>query len=250
MSGWLTKALREGKRRSGWAVPDEGYEAAAQDFLRALLDPDRATRVVHDIAAFAERIAPAGVANSLAQTVLRLTAPGIPDLYQGTEFWDFSLVDPDNRSPVDFPARESALAAGTAPRALLAHWRDGRVKQAVIARALALRERSPGLFTLGSYVPLRVEGPAADHLLAFLRVHEGRAAVAAVTRLATRLGLRDTPLLPASAWEGTSIIVPRNIAGRRIVDVLAPEGAQSEARARIEVASLLGGLPVALLEVR
>ncbi len=251
VSGWLTKALREGKRRSGWAVPDEAYEAAAQDFLRALLDPERATRVVHDLAAFADRIAPAGAANGLAQAVLRLAAPGIPDLYQGTEFWDFSLVDPDNRRPVDFPARESALAAGTAPSALLPQWRDGRVKQAVIARALALRGRSPGLFTQGSYVPLKVEGPAADHVFAFLRVHEGRAAIAAVTRLATRLGLRDTPLVPASAWGGTTIVMPRNIVGRGFVDVMASEAtAGTEARARIEVATLLGSLPVALLEVR
>ena len=251
VSGWLTKALREGKRRSNWAVPDEAYEGACQDFLRAVLDTGRATHIVAEVAAFANRVAPAGAANALSQAMLRLTAPGIPDLYQGTEFWDFSLVDPDNRRPVDFAAREAALAAGEHPAELLAHWRDGRVKQAVIARALALRARCPGLFTQGSYAALKVEGPAADHVFALMRVHEGRAAIAVASRLATRLGLRDTPLLPAAAWEGTAIIVPRNIIGRRLVDALAAEnGNGAEARPRIDVAALLDRLPVALLEVR
>ena len=94
--------------------------------------------------------------------MLRLTTPGIPDLYQGTEFWDFSLVDPDNRRPVDFDARETALTAGAAPAQLMPHWRDGRVKQALIHRVLGLRARAPQLFTLGTYLPLKVEGPQLE----------------------------------------------------------------------------------------
>ena len=115
VAGWQEKALREAKRRTGWAVPDEAYEQACQDFLAAVLDAERPTRVVHEIAAFVGRIAAAGAMNGLSQTLLRMTCPGVPDLYQGTEYWDFSLVDPDNRRPVDFAAREAALAAAESP---------------------------------------------------------------------------------------------------------------------------------------
>ena len=161
LAAWQEKALREGKRHSGWAVPNADYEQACRDFLTQTLDSERPARVVQDIAAFVERIAAAGAVNGLSQTVLKLTSPGVPDLYQGTEYWDFSLVDPDNRRPVDFAARAASLAEDADPVALLAQWRDGRVKQAVIARALRLRKAAPGLFTHGTYVPLKIEGAGA-----------------------------------------------------------------------------------------
>ena len=107
---------------------------------------------------FARRIGPAGAVNGLAQTLLKLTVPGVPDFYQGTEFWDQSLVDPDNRRPVDFARRIDALEADATPVALAAHWRDGRVKQAVIRRALALRREVPELFARGEYRPVEVTG--------------------------------------------------------------------------------------------
>ncbi len=116
VSAWFQKAMREAKRHTGWAAPDEEYEAAAQNFLACVLDPDRASNVVTEIAAFAARIGPPGAVNGLTQMLLRLTTPGVPDLYQGTEYWDLSLVDPDNRRPVDFAAREASLDAGEAPR--------------------------------------------------------------------------------------------------------------------------------------
>ena len=180
VGGWLEKGLREAKRQSGWVAPNAEYEAAAAAMLAGCLDPSRP--VAAEIAAFATRLAPAGAVNSLSQTVLRLTAPGIPDLYQSTEFWDFSLVDPDNRRPVDFAAREAALDADGSPPELLAHWRDGRVKQAILHRVLLLRARLPGLFTAGAYVPIKAEGPAADHVVAFARVHDGGAVIVAASR--------------------------------------------------------------------
>ena len=167
LAAWQEKALREGKRHTGWAVPNEAYETACREFLHQVMAPGRATQVLQDVADFVERIAAPGVVNSLSQVLLRMTSPGIPDLYQGTEYWDFSLVDPDNRRPVNFAARQVSLDAGKTPAALLPDWKDGRVKQAVITRALHLRSRAPGLFTLGNYVPLKVEGPAADHVLAY-----------------------------------------------------------------------------------
>jgi (1->4)-alpha-D-glucan 1-alpha-D-glucosylmutase len=247
VSGWLEKALREAKRRSSWVLPDEAYEGAAQAVLAGSLDPSRP--VAGDIAAFAGRIAAAGAIAGLSQAVLRMTSPGIPDLYQGTEFWDFSLVDPDNRRPVDFDARTRALDAGESPRSVLAQWRDGRVKLSVIAAVLALRGRAPGLFTAGDYVPLRVDGPQAEHIFAFARVHEGRAAIVAVTRCATGLALDgDQPVVQGTEWDATAVHVPRSLIGRRGSNVLVSDWSR-ELTARIAASDLLGSLPVAVLEV-
>ncbi len=248
VGAWLEKALREAKRHSGWAVPNADYEAACRAFLDQCLDPARP--VCGEIAALADRIALPGAINGLTQTLLRLTCPGICDLYQGTEFWDLSLVDPDNRRPVDFPARIAALEHGADPAALLPDWRDGRVKQAVIARALAFRGRAPGLFTTGAYVPLPVEGPAADHVFAFIRTLEDRAAIVVTTRLPATVQLAGSaPVAAASYWDQTRLIMPRNLGGRRSVNVFggAPDAVFGS---RFEIGSILAGLPVALLEVR
>src|SRR6478609_5857140 len=115
VGAWQDKALREAKRRTEWAVPNIEYEAACREFIVSSMAPDRPSRLREEIAAFAGRIAPAGAVNGLAQLLLRCAAPGVPDLYQGTEFWDLSLVDPDNRRPVDFAARSEALEAATPP---------------------------------------------------------------------------------------------------------------------------------------
>ncbi|TPG60405.1 malto-oligosyltrehalose synthase [Roseomonas nepalensis] len=246
LAAWQEKALREGKRRSEWAVPNEPYEAACRDFITAMLAMDRPSRLREEVAALVARLSPAGAVNGLAQTLIRCTAPGIPDLYQGTEFWDFSLVDPDNRRPVDFPAREAALEAGEAPADLLAHWKDGRVKAAVLARALALRARLPALFAEGDYLPLEAEGPMAAHVLAFARRQGDTAAVTVVTRLPARmLGEDGRPLVPAAAWEGTVLTLPAPLAGMAFRDALGD--APVEGGAGLPIGALLGRLPVALL---
>ena len=252
LAAWQEKALREGKRHTGWAQPNADYETACRDFLHQVMDPDRVSRVLHDIAGFVERIAPAGAANSLSQTLLRLTAPGVPDLYQGTEYWDFSLVDPDNRRPVDFPAREASLAAAADPASLMPQWHDGRVKQAVIARALRLRAETGALFTAGTYIPIKVEGDHADHVVAFARVHEGHAAIVAVTRLPMHLpGMQEQPLPATSCWDGTFLIIPRSFVTRRSLDVMSGDKAAiGELSGRLPVADVFATLPVALLEVR
>lgn len=248
VGAWFQKALREAKRHTGWASPNEEYEAAAQAFLACVLDPDRASNVVAEVAAFAARIAPAGAVNGLAQMLLRLTTPGVPDLYQGTEYWDFSLVDPDNRRPVDFAARAASLDAGDAPAALLADWQDGRVKQAILTRVLARRAEAPSLFSEGAYIPLASEGPAADHVLAFARAHEERAVIAVAARFAANLpGRADLPLPDAAAWQETFLVVPRNLVGRVASDVL--DGVSGPLPERLPVGEVLGRLPVALLEV-
>ena len=245
---WLQKALREAKRRTSWTAPDDDYEAASASLLAASLDPARP--IAAEIAALAARIAPYGAINGLSQALLRLTAPGIPDLYQGTEWWDQSLVDPDNRRPVDFLAREAALDAGAEPTSLMADWHDGRIKQAIIHRALVFRARLPALFTVGAYTPLKVEGPKADHILAFARVHEGAAAIVAVTRCPGALPLRGgTPVVETSAWHATHVQLPRILIGRHAACVLDLSMART-LPARMPAADLLHHLPVALLEVR
>jgi (1->4)-alpha-D-glucan 1-alpha-D-glucosylmutase len=204
---------------------------------------------VHDIAAFVERIAAAGAVNGLSQTLLKLTSPGVPDLYQGTEYWDFSLVDPDNRRPVDFAARAASLEADLSPAALLPNWRDGRIKQAIIARALRVRAAKPGLFTQGAYVPLKIEGPAADRALGFARIHDGFATITLVTRLVGRLPVTDQ--LPVPNWQGTYAVVPRNFVLRRTFDVLeSHSGGERELTGRLPLDEVLATCPVALLEVR
>jgi (1->4)-alpha-D-glucan 1-alpha-D-glucosylmutase len=256
--GWFEKAVREAKRHSEWAAPDAEYEAACHDFLAACLDPDHPGGMARELWRFAERIAPAGVVNSLAQVLLRLTVPGVPDLYQGTEFWDLSLVDPDNRREVDWAARAAALETGAAPTDLRAAWRDGRIKQSVIACALAVRARAPGLFARGTYQPLRIEGPKAAHVLAFARIHNGRAVMLAVPCLPTRLVRSDAdlggfPNIPAAAWDGTSAVLPRQLQGRALVNVLNGAGqpvAAMGAAGRLRCADLFAMLPIALLEAR
>jgi (1->4)-alpha-D-glucan 1-alpha-D-glucosylmutase len=256
--GWCEKAVREAKRHSEWAAPNAAYEAACRDFIAACLDPAHERGMAAGLARFAARIAPSGAVNSLAQTLLRMTVPGVPDLYQGTEFWDFSLVDPDNRRPVDWAAREAALAQAAPMAELSAHWRDGRIKQQIIARTLALRARAPGLFARGSYVPLRIDGPAAAHALAFLRTHEGRAVIIAVSRLSARLlgtqaGTEGFPVIPPAGWQGTAAVLPRHVNGRKLVDMFSDAGRQLEpasASGRLPLADIFAALPIALLEAR
>ena len=146
---------------------------------------------------------------------MKLTAPGVPDIYQGCELWDLSLVDPDNRRPVDFELRRAFLEQGADPGALLASWRDGRIKQHVVARTLALRRRHPELFETGSYEPLEAVGALADRVVAFGRRTERAMIIVVVPRLIA--GLLQDPELPwpaPAAWGDTRLELPAAFAGR------------------------------------
>ncbi|MDN6866349.1 MULTISPECIES: malto-oligosyltrehalose synthase [Pseudomonas] len=206
---WQQKALREAKLQSSWSAPNEAYEQAVEAFLSRLLLIEAGRPLRTAIAAAAQAIAPAGALNGLAQTLLRMTVPGVPDLYQGAEFWDFSLVDPDNRRPVDFNARQQALNTPPGTDQLLTHWHDGRIKQALIAQVLGLRSAQPELFRHGSYTPLEVLGQHADRVVAFSREHQGKQLVVVVPRWSHALlenGVQ--PLIPAQVWGDTRVKLP------------------------------------------
>ena len=181
IAAWQEKALREAKLHSDWSTPNEGYERAAADLVAWLLSEP--SEMLAEIVAFARRIAPAGAANGLAQLLIKLTAPGVPDIYQGTELWDFSLVDPDNRAPVDFAVRRNALNNTD----LSNGWADGFVKQRILACALAARKTAPQIFTDADYLPLQTAGRLATHVIAFGRVVEGSAAIVVCSRFIARL---------------------------------------------------------------
>ncbi|ACO78672.1 maltooligosyl trehalose synthase [Azotobacter vinelandii CA] len=240
---WQEKALREAKLNSAWSAPNAPYEAACRAFLDDLLENPVGVRLREEIAAAAAAIAPAGALNSLAQTLLRMTVPGVPDLYQGNEFWDFSLVDPDNRRPVDFAARRQALAQGREPAELIGHWRDGRLKQALIARTLALRARCPALFSAGDYLPLKVVGEQRARLLAFARRHAGQWALILAPRLAgDLLGEAERPAIEPARWTDTRVLLPEIPALRGVLSgETVPRG-----KSELFVGEALATFPVGL----
>ncbi len=239
LAGWQLKALREAKLATDWTAPNLEYEDAARSFLYTIMSD---AAFVEEARAFADRIGPAGAVNGLTQTLLKLTVPGVPDFYQGAEFWDLSLVDPDNRRSVDFPSRVAALDADQSPVELAASWRDGRVKQAVIHRALAFRREQPELFARGSYLPLAVSGPLSQHIVAFARSHGRAHCIVVVPRLSA---MSNHDLTCTSPWQGTALHIPDELVDRsmrdRISDVVLPISPS------MPVEKVLARFPVALL---
>ena len=183
MQAYAEKACREAKLQTSWLNPDAGYESGVKQFLADILDRKRSSEFLASLQTFARRTSLIGALNSLSQITLKATIPGVPDFYQGTELWDYSLVDPDNRRPVDFTARETILDAGTVDMAALAEsWSDGRLKLIWTRRLLELRQQHAAVFTEGDYIPLTVEGVHSEHVIAFARVYRGDAVVVAVLR--------------------------------------------------------------------
>ena len=246
VGGWWRKALREAKLHSSWTAPDEAYEEACLAFLKAALDPSTSSAFLADLTGFVDEIAPAGAVNSLAQTLLRCTAPGMPDLYQGAEGWDFSLVDPDNRRPVDYASRQAALQASGGLSDLLSSWRDGRAKQRVIAAALGLRRRWPQVFSDGDYRPLEVESRHHEGVVAFLR------------RAGNRAVLIAAPLRCSGAVDAVNLRLDQNWLGEARLelppDMNAISAVDSFSGEKIDLrglnlARLFGSAPIALLEL-
>ncbi|HEY3101337.1 MAG TPA: malto-oligosyltrehalose synthase, partial [Methylomirabilota bacterium] len=251
---YLLKAVHEAKVHTSWINPDVRYDAAIVAFAEALLDPTRSQGFLDDFTAFHARIAHFGALNSLAQTLIKITAPGVPDFYQGTELWDLSLVDPDNRRPVDFTLRRRLLAdleraLATTDRASLAFElfkdkQDGRVKLYLVREALAFRRARPALFSSGEYRPLETRGALAEHLCAFARVADGAAALTVVPRLLARRGV-ESPPLGVEYWQDTALVVPAEL-GARFVNVLTGERLEARGDA-LALGEAFAHFPVALL---
>jgi (1->4)-alpha-D-glucan 1-alpha-D-glucosylmutase len=244
---YMVKAMREAKQETSWTAPDATYEAGVEQFVRRILDPVSGQSFLTDFLPFQQRVARVGAVNGLAQTLVKLTAPGVPDTYQGAELWDLSLVDPDNRRPVDFEVRQAHLAQAVEPASLLGSWRDGRIKQHVVARTLALRRQHPALFTTGAYVPLRVVGALDDHVFGFVRESEGTFVLVIVPRLVGRLLPDVGPPHPApGSWDDTRIELPTAQCDRPLWNPLIDQQLGPPSTS-LPIAEALADLPVALL---
>ncbi|HGA2315808.1 TPA: malto-oligosyltrehalose synthase [Pseudomonas putida] len=243
---WQQKALREAKLRSSWSAPNEAYEAACAAYVDGLLLGRETQQLRQSLADAAQLIACPGALNSLVQSLLRMTVPGVPDLYQGNEYWDFSLVDPDNRRAVDYACRRRTLDDAAAPGDLLAHWRDGRIKQALIARVLDCRLAHAELFRRGAYLPLQVQGRYADRVIAFARLGDGERAIIVAPRLASGLlGGATTPLIPAQNWDDTRLILPFALSPANWTGLFA--GAAVSPTRELMLSAVLADFPVNLL---
>jgi (1->4)-alpha-D-glucan 1-alpha-D-glucosylmutase len=255
---YMVKAAREAKLRTSWISENRAYEAALVRFVDRVLAAPAGARFRAAFAPFRRRVARLGMLNSLSQLVLKIASPGVPDFYQGTELWDLSLVDPDNRRPVDFARRRSTLAvleplltAGAPPaersrgwRDLLERWPDGGIKLALTAAALRWRRRRADLFLRGDYLPLEAHGRRAENVVAFARLHGESAIVAIAPRLVTSLSADGAPPLGRDAWEDTAIALPGGVPSGPYRCVLSGQTVASA----LELGEILHSLPVALLE--
>lgn len=248
MAQFMLKAVREAKMHTSWTAQDADYEAAVEGFTRAALDPAQAAAFLQNFVAMCGPVFLAGALNSLSQTAIKLTAPGVPDIYQGSELWELSLVDPDNRRAVDYDACRSLQASvgDAAPEALLVDWRSAAPKMRLLLAGLALRARGKDLFAGGEYVPLLVEGAAAENVLAFARVSGWQAVITIVPRMS--LGLlsgESTPLVPLERWDDTEVKLPPHLSGQNWLDVIT--GEVQTAQGRLSVGEVLRRFPVAVL---
>lgn len=266
LRAYMCKALREAKVHTSWITQNHEYETAVDRFVERTLTGRTARRFLASFVPFQNRIARLGMVNSLGQVALKVACPGVPDFYQGTELWDLSLVDPDNRGAVDYTKRarmlqemEPVLAAPLdggnlridAVRELLMHWPDGRIKLFLTATALRLRRRTASLFIEGTYEPLAADGGHADHLVAFARRHATGTVIVAVPRLLTQL---TTPahFLPvgADSWGSSRLLLPPECATQTYRNVLTGEVVRADdanAPPGLSLAAVFQTCPVALL---
>jgi (1->4)-alpha-D-glucan 1-alpha-D-glucosylmutase len=265
LQAYIRKAMNEAKVNTSWINPNEPYQQAVADFIAAILKPSEQNRFLPDMIAFQQRVAHYGAFNSLSQVLLKVAGPGVPDIYQGNEIWDFSLVDPDNRRPVDYRIRRRLLdrvdkvksARGAA--GLVEAKEDGRIKLLVTSRALRFRSGNRALFEQGTYTPLDARGPQADSVVAFARSHEEKMAVVVTPRLMTRLGTNagdrrhasplQTPV--GQVWSGAWLALPGVPAGERFHNVFTGEIIEAREQGNtvgLPLEEVLALFPVALLE--
>lgn len=242
MQAYITKALHEAKSNSSWIEPNESWDQAVRDFIQRILSADEKNRFITSFESFAQPMAELGAINSLAQLVLKLTTPGLPDIYQGTEIWDFSLVDPDNRRPVDYDFRYNLLRDNRSPSDLLENWRDGGIKLHITQKLLHLRRANPTLVLKGSYQPLEVTGDYADSCVAYLRQHGDVDLLIVIPRVSSKVGF--PPI--GDVWKDTLINLPSaNQAVGQWENLLT--GCSHPSASSLMLAEVLSELPVAAL---
>ena len=245
VEGAMIKAMREAKINTTWASPNSEYEAAVLDFVATALNVSRKNYFLEAFAPFLEKVATAGARNSLVQTLLKLTLPGVPDIYQGGELWDFSFVDPDNRRRVDYDIRRIRLeelsrrpdvqSSGDLLN-LTTNWRDGRCKLFLISTLLRLRGEFRELFLYGSYEPLTVSGEGSDRICAYLRRHESQAIIVAILRYP----------LSCEEHSGAMVDLPSGISSRKWINLFTG-GEVTITKDFLVTVDLFAGFPGALL---
>ncbi|MEY2579173.1 MAG: (1-_4)-alpha-D-glucan 1-alpha-D-glucosylmutase, partial [Verrucomicrobiota bacterium] len=242
IQAYMAKALKEAKMNTSWIQPNEQWDAAMSDFVARVLDSSPKNKFVPAFLPVAEEIARLGAINSLSQVALKLTTPGVPDIYQGNEVWDFSLVDPDNRRPVDYARRGEMLRSleTVSPDELLQRWPDGRIKLLLTQRLLRFRREHPLLFQHGSYSPLTVTGTFAESCVAFSREHEGKWIVVMVPRLSSRVGF--PPI--GGKWQDTAFELPASLSREGARELITGRDLHSEGALRLSDA--MGTLPFAV----
>jgi (1->4)-alpha-D-glucan 1-alpha-D-glucosylmutase len=242
MQAYALKAAREGKQETSWLNPNDAYEKGLHLFLERILDRSQSSEFVDSLETFAKRTSLLGALNSLSQITLKATLPGVPDFYQGTEFWDFSLVDPDNRRPVDFAERAAVLAKLQQPNwdVLAQTWENGHIKLAWMRELIRLRTGMADVFTHGDYEALEVTGPHSDHVIAFARRHQRNAAIVVVGRSFAPLTQGGRAWPAADAFDATIMAPGYTIEG----------AVQKKGPAELPVAALFKQLPVAIVKAR
>ena len=263
VTAYLVKAIREAKVHTSWVNPNAAYEDAVVAFAEALINVPPENAFLTDFLPFQRRVARLGMFNSLSQTLIKLTVPGMPDIYQGCEIWDFSLVDPDNRRPVDFERRQAMLdvlqALARQPlqqrkagvRALCDTLEDGQTKLLLIRSALALRAHRPEVFQQGKYLPLVAKGERAAHVCAYARIAGGHVVITVAPRFFARL-LGEDHVLPLGngVWGDTVVELPPDLRDHQYTcaftgTVLMPH--QQQSRWVLPVAQVLAEFPVGLM---
>ena len=262
VTGYMLKAGREAKVRSSWINPDTGYEEATRNFVQALLSPGPSNPFLPDFVAFQRWVGRVGAFSSLSQLLLKLTSPGVPDIYQGNEVWDFSLVDPDNRRPVDYEARRAALheikaihaskGAAACVQRLIETMPDGRIKLYLTWKTLGLRREREPLFREGDYLPLKAHGQRAEHVCAFARRRADEVVLVVVPRLLGGLmGEQGRLAVGESAWGDTWLELPEETRDEKWANAFTAETLSMETRNEkrgFGLARLFKIFPYALLE--
>jgi (1->4)-alpha-D-glucan 1-alpha-D-glucosylmutase len=244
IQAYMAKALKEAKINTSWIQPNEEWDAAMHDFVARILDSSSRNKFLPIFLPAAKEIIRFGAINSLTQTLLKLTSPGVPDIYQGNEIWDHSLVDPDNRRPVDYDLRRQMLESlsSATPGELMKTWPDGRIKLFLTQRLLRFRREHGDLFRHGEYLPLHTSGTFAECCVSFVRRLDDNWIAVIAPRLSSRIGF--PPI--GEAWQDTEIQLPETFSLKDAHDLFTCQPIRHRKR-QVAVRDVFSVLPFAVI---